>query len=338
MPAKNAPLSMTSRIRDLVFWLSILTIPWAVGQKSAASDGVSLFRALHESREELAVSRSDETVRAELARLQKETGLSLASDQDGIEIVSFDKRTLIHGRKFFGLSSWGVISRDGTQIAARYFHEHNFMLGIIRSDGTNLREYPAVVPQDICWSNDKSKLAVTVHNGSPNTPLNIMDLQANVTTEIDPTGQLTTQCWSPDDKNILYEADGSVRIHEIGKDRSSVRILAQGKFPTWSPDGNWIAFLDRNTYYAIHPNGQGRKKLFHEGNTSSPVYWSPDSRIVAYVRFARFAIDDVSELRVRRLEDNSKDWVAEGQIPGGNFQWVTSPELLKQIETATASK
>ena len=57
---------------------------------------------------------------------------------------------------------------------------------------------------------------------------------------------------------------------------------------------------------------------------------------MAYIALARFALDDVYQLRVRRLEDNSGDWVAEGQI-AGEFQWVTNPQLLEQVGAATTS-
>ncbi len=62
----------------------------------------------------------------------------------------------------------------------------------------------------------------------------------------------------------------------------------------------------------------------------SPLWWSPDSRFVAYVASVPFAIDDFYRLRVRRQEDNFDDWLAEGQIVG-DYQWVTSPELLRHL-------
>jgi len=114
--------------------------------------------------------------------------------------------------------------------------------------------------------------------------------------------------------------------------------------PTWSPDGNWIAFLHHGAYYAIRPNGQERKKLFHRSGTESPLYWSPDSRIVAFVSPEGFfeggwrAIDaDNYKLRVRRLDDNSEDWIA--YVDGArSYQWVTNPQLVKQVESGTTTR
>jgi hypothetical protein len=50
-----------------------------------------------------------------------------------------------------------------------------------------------------------------------------------------------------------------------------------------------------------------------------------------------FAIDDFYRLRVRRLEDNSDDWLAEGQI-AGDFQWVTNSKLLEQVKSKATSQ
>jgi hypothetical protein len=51
---------------------------------------------------------------------------------------------------------------------------------------------------------------------------------------------------------------------------------------------------------------------------------------VAYIAL-RLALDDLYQIRVRRLEDNSEERVAEGQIARRNFQWVISPELNKWV-------
>ena len=51
------------------------------------------------------------------------------------------------------------------------------------------------------------------------------------------------------------------------------------------------SFFHGETYYAIHPSGEGQKKLFHKPRAVSALFWSPDSRFVAYVHRDFFALD-----------------------------------------------
>jgi Tol biopolymer transport system component len=176
---------------------------------------------------------------------------------------------------------------------------------------------------------------VGVHRGFPEVKLEIFNLGSGVDQTVAPSvKELTSQCWSSDDKKIVYEAGDGVRIYEVGNDKSSTVLAPGGKEPTWSPDGNWIAFREGDTFYEIRPDGRDKRKLFHRRDVYTPLWWSPDSRLVAYVALVPFAIDDFYRLRVRRLEDNSDDWVAEGQI-AGEYQWLISPRLVKQAGSQT---
>ena len=287
----------------------------------------------------VAVPQSKESVRAELIRLQKQTGLTLASLGFGLNVALFDKRTLVQIPISTGPAIMtGTISRDGTEIiVSRLRASASDSLELLRTDGSDSRKLPLtyagamVSPvQSLCWSYDKSRLAVGIHRGSPELKLEILNLGSGVDQTVAPSvKEQISQCWSSDDKSIVYEAGDGVRIYDVGSDKSSTLLAPGGKDPTWSPDGNWIAFRDGNTFYEIRPDGRDKKKLLHRRDVYSPLWWSPDSRFVAYIALARFAIDDVYELRVRRLEDNSDDWVAEGQI-AGEYQWVISPQLVSQ--------
>ena len=178
----------------------------------------------------------------------------------------------------------------------------------------------------------------------PEAKLQILDLTTkNMQTFGPQTAEqylhLTSQCWAPNGKELVFEANGSVQVYEIETNHS--RILAAGTEATWSPDGTWIAYRDEqhSDYYVIHPSGDGRKKLFHKGRAVSALYWSPDGRFVAYVHQDFFALDvEFYHLMVRRLEDNSETWVADGVACCIGYQWVRNPELLKRAEAAAKAK
>src|SRR6267142_2172581 len=165
-----------------------------------------------------------------------------------------------------------------------------------------------------------------------NPSLHLLNVSSGETQEIEGQGLITSPCWSPDDKQFVYEAADSVRVFDI-KEKSS-RQIAEGTNPTWSPDGNWIAFLDHDTYYAIHPSGTQRHVLFKSWHSASGLSWSPDSRFVAYVSQARtleggFLHSDVLTyfLRVRRVEDNSEARISYALTPF-SYQWVASTKLF----------
>lgn len=285
-----------------------------------------------------------ESVLAELTRLEEQYGLTLASFYRGIEIVSFRNRSVIQG-KDLQFAYEGTVSRDGTEVAASL----GPFLGIAALDGSHVRKYPDTAAVEECWSYNKSKLLVTAENvqggaSPPNYSLEILSLDSNSTQQVDVRAQVTSQCWSPDDKQVVYEADDTVRLYDT--ERKLWSVLAKGRAPTWSPDGKWIAFLDNDTYYAIRPSGEDRKVMFHKWHAVSGLYWSPDSRIVAYASQAGLLEGvitfDVEEyrLRVRRLADNSEDWVVSVGLAAGSWswQWVTNKELIANLQSNVTTR
>jgi WD40-like Beta Propeller Repeat len=268
-----------------------------------------------------------ESVHAVLTRLQEEKGLTLAwvdnqvlvrsqmthtTVQSPVQAVSFKTRTL-------------VPLKDSLQA--------------FRLEGFSFDDIPKLAAVDLCWSHDGRKVAATMLH-PPKASLEVFTPETKVTLTIEEETSwkmhFTSQCWSPNDKQVAFESDGNVKTYQISGDTQSVRVLARGTDVTWSPDGTWIAFRDRDTYYAIHPDGKGRKKLFHNywGGAVSALYWSPDSLIVAYVRELGFlqggALDaEVYQLRVRRLGDGSEDWLCSDSVDWyANYHWITSGELM----------
>jgi hypothetical protein len=331
----------TGATRQIVSYSTILLMFGAVGTLNPGHRSLCLLSTVHGSGPILAltITSAHESLRDALIRMQSQTGLTLASFDKSIEIVLFDKRELVPSPNSFYRIFAGVVTRDGTEIAAaRLNQDMTDSLVTFRPEGGAVREYPVASSQTICWSYDKSKLAVAVASGARDPGLQIVDVATRVASpKIDPMAELSSQCWSPDGKKIVYVSGDSIKIYDVEKYKSVATTLIKGQYPTWSPDGNWIAFLDHDTYYAVRPDGSEKRKLFHHSNVYSPLWWSPDSRIVAYIAL-RFALDDFYQLRVRRLEDSSEERVAEGQIGGRRFQWVISPELNNWIRPSVAAK
>jgi Tol biopolymer transport system component len=210
----------------------------------------------------------------------------------------------------------GSVSEDGTKVAVALCTESGrtfvsgcpgrLVLAITRTDGSDSHEYAGLAPNPqamMCWSPDASKLALVMQDRSRsiNTPsaLQIVDL-ATGATQVIASGHdafVNPPCWSPDDKEVVYTASnqsGHELVSIYNTDMKTSRDFSKGKGPTWSPDGNWIAFVDcplslllSCKYYAVRPSGSEKRLLF-KSEVTSALWWSPDSRFVAYVNMAGF--------------------------------------------------
>ena len=323
------------------FWCFALFM-WQLAASSMTVEDSKEYRfsGLANSRERVFTATPEVSVRTELEQLQRQNGLTIGLfNYKGIGVLLFRKRSFAYRNLLFDRnSSTGAISRDGTEIAVSQLRSKPSSVVVIRPDGSSLREYSGIRANSLmCWSYDNSKLVVETSDPQ----IRLLDLKSKLVQDLDLASDvlLTSQCWSPDNSQIVYESrDENVAVYDLGKGNSTK--LVKGTEPTWSPDRNWIAYRDGDTYYAIHPSGEGRKKLFHKRRAVSGLYWSPDSRFVAYVHQDFFALDvEFYHLMVRRLEDSSEVWVVDGEDAGAgyNYQWVTNPQLLEQVESGATS-
>jgi Tol biopolymer transport system component len=269
-------------------------------------------------------------------------GLTIASyGPDGLRIEDFKRRKAVLGKPFPNhRGQIGSVSKDGSQVAFSLNsgpRPTSLILGVMKTDNSDLREFPYVRhPGLICWSNDMSQIAMGRVNTTNSTfRLEILNIGTESVREAASViGYLSTQCWSPDDKQIVFELEGQVIVEDVESGKR--KTIGLGKLPTWSRDGEWIAYFDERdkSYYVVRPSGEGTKKLFHHRGAIEGLYWSPDSRIVAYtVEIGGY------KLYVRRLEDGSEDWVDDSDLGCcESLQWITNKALLSQIESEGSSK
>jgi TolB protein len=111
--------------------------------------------------------------------------------------------------------------------------------------------------------------------------------------------------WHPDGDRLAFDycidCEGFGLNYEIytielenGITRNLTEHTGRDQFPTWSPDGEWVAFTSNRDYYQadsmrwrkdlywIRPDGTELKRLTCTGHVTRPT-WSPDGSKIAYV-------------------------------------------------------
>jgi Tol biopolymer transport system component len=197
--------------------------------------------------------------------------------------------------------------------------------------------YPQfVLPSEMCWTRDNSKLAMVAQaENNPHKQLLVLRLDSGEADRVadGETAAVTPQCWSPDGKQLVYFAGekdwdrpGAIRILDTTTRESRDLLHDDSKcngngfcvspYPTWSPDGEWIAYFQEKAYWAIHPSGQGSKELFRRPSALSPLQWSPDMRYALYadccaLRDTFRCMCEIGRVHVRRLTDNSELEISE---------------------------
>jgi Tol biopolymer transport system component len=312
--------------------------------------------------------RRKESIHSELIR-EHQRGFELVSVRNSaLYSLSFDRRTLTQPAVFTNNSSqpYGAVSPDGKRIAIglcsggtgssilnAYVCSGPSVLALVETGNKNIREFEGFDDPgtEMCWSHDSSKLALTMTDRRQGARgrfgLQIVDVKTGENRMIweGPDSFAVAQCWSPDDKRIVFTTNkpGGIRITRVyDMESKQSSDLAGGGFPTWSPDGSRIAFLYCPPslvdckYYAIRAKDGQQELLFKPHFAESGLFWSPDSRFVAYIGGADILDSKPSSwfresrrLRVRRLEDNAEEpflYFFDGDVMW--FNWVSRPVPL----------
>jgi Tol biopolymer transport system component len=171
-------------------------------------------------------------------------------------------------------------------------------LVIVNADGSGK---PTVAPgatdvQFPIWSPDGSKVAF-YESDSASTYISAVRADGSHYTRLfDEENAGTPFIWSADGSKLAYVTADPHRelfmpaVFVVKDDATRRRMLFDGAFPSWSPDGREIAFLRCPFIRVINSDGTGERKLIRFDGSDCADYsdeyvgilWSADSRKVAY--------------------------------------------------------
>jgi len=77
---------------------------------------------------------------------------------------------------------------------------------------------------------------------------------------------------------FVSDRDGTDQIYLANEDGSAVTRLTDGAMPTWSRDGQRLAFYKAREIYVINVNGSGLRRVAGGWEPD----WSPDGRLIAF--------------------------------------------------------
>lgn len=189
---------------------------------------------------------------------------STATDQNYIGVVNSDGSGLA---RVVDTACWPRVSRDGKKML---YHPINWStanfalndLGLIDLATSNVvtlfHNTDYVVSYD--WAND---------NTNAYFDFTCSILSINTETHVGNTVQ-NSDCYddapsvNPQDDSVAFHNSGGLML--CGGDGSNRRRLtntsAGDYWPAWSPDGQWITFVNDSGYWKIKPDGSGRTNLW----------------------------------------------------------------------------
>jgi len=152
--------------------------------------------------------------------------------------------------------------------------------------------------------------------------------------------KVTWGSWYPDQSHILLSAAPSA------KERTSLwklsllggapqKLMDDGELARVSPDGKKVAFLrgeyPRREIWTMNADGsEARKEVESDGYVYGVPVWSPNSRVLAYVRVIYFPNwnDEDVQIETHVLGSPRNEVVAKDRQLGGGLAWLPDGRLF----------
>jgi Tol biopolymer transport system component len=201
-------------------------------------------------------------------------------------------------------------SPDGTKIAFTSHRTGSYDLWVMRADGSAQTSWVATGAWDdyARWAPDGQRLSLSTTaetQGVPNSEVFVRRTNGSLQQVTHSAAEDQWADWAPDGRIIFTEgykdssdwdiyvvnADGSGRTSWLDDPNCDVQ-------PTWSPDGNWIAFLritsdtngngridyeDAGSVWAGRASGGSLRRITSGVWAVTPT-WSPDSQWIAFAQ------------------------------------------------------
>lgn len=149
-----------------------------------------------------------------------------------------------------------------------------------------------------------------------------------------------------DDEECLLELDNPYDLFVVNADGTEpVRLTTHPGYdgdPSWSPDGDWIAFTGDDGIYLIRPDGTDRKRIL-AGDAPYARGWSPDAEKLLYEDIEgdpaigiEVAVLDVETGETRRLTNDPGHQLLPAWSPDGEKIAFLTTEDCRRTGECTA--
>ncbi len=192
---------------------------------------------------------------------------------------------------------------------SKIVYSYRGALWTVNNDGTNrqrLTTYDGSFSDEPAWSPDGTRIAYTRgrRNGDGHwfSHVYVVNAAGSGRKKVSKGDVQDSQpSWSPDGSRIVFASrggtgrdengnfvDSTQRIVTVNADGTGRSTLTTGDgwygSPSWSPDGDHIAYVSEGVVWLIDPDGSIAERVIGGAFSEGGLSWSPDGRRVAFVR------------------------------------------------------